>query len=287
MTLIFILIALGLDFFLANLERYRNYSWFTALFYFLEKRLAHYKYWDGSLGLLGLLTIPVLALFLIISALNYWSSIAEGVFTLVVLIYCLAPETLDDRLDQYITAVEDDDADNISSLTDELIDATVISDEDDNETAIIKSVFIEAHKRSFAVIFWFLILGVVGALLYRLVNELNDEMHELRGGFADSTHVLLNILEWPSSRVMVIALALGGSLSHAFSAWNQSEQLSLDVNNQVLSDAGIGALQYLPEMDVPEREKSYWIDELKSLINRTLIICLAVLGIMTLSGKLG
>ena len=86
---------------------------------------------------------------------------------------------------------------------------------------------------------------------------------------------------------MIIALALGGSLTHAFSAWRQSEQFSFDVNNQVLSDAGIGALQYMPEIDVPDREKSYWIGELKSLINRTLIICLAVLGIMTLSGKLG
>jgi len=237
--------------------------------------------------LLGLLAIPVLVLLLIISTLDYWSSIIEGVFTLLILIYCLAPEELDDRLDQYITAVEEDDADNVSSLTDELIDGTVISDEDGNEAAIIKSVFIEAHKRSFAVIFWFLMLGVVGALLYRLVNELNDELNDIRGGFADSTNVLLNILEWPSSRVMIIALALSGSLSHAFSAWKESEQLSFDVNNQVLSDAGIGALQYLPESDVPEREKSYWIDELKSLINRTLIICLAVLGIMTLSGKLG
>jgi membrane protein required for beta-lactamase induction len=287
MTLIFILIALGLDFFLGNLERYRSYSWFISLFYFLEKRLAHYKYWDGSFGLLGLLAIPVLVLLLITSTLDYWSSVIEGVFTLLVLIYCLAPEALDDRLDQYITAVEEDDADNVSSLTDELIDGTVISDEDGNETAIIKSVFIEAHKRSFAVIFWFLILGVVGALLYRLVNELNDELNDIRGGFADSTNVLLNILEWPSSRVMIIALALGGSLSHAFSAWKESEQLSFDVNNQVLSNAGIGALQYFPESDIPEREKSYWIDELKSLINRTLIICLAVLGIMTLSGKLG
>jgi membrane protein required for beta-lactamase induction len=287
MTLIFILIALGLDFFLGGLERYRNYSWFISLFYFLEKRLAHHKYWDGSFGLLGLLTIPILVLFLIISTLDYWSSIIEAVFTLLVLVYCLAPEALDNRLDQYITAVEEDDAENISSLTDELIDGTVISDGDDNETAIIKSVFVEAHKRSFAVIFWFLILGVVGALLYRLVNELNDEMNDIRSGFADSTNVLLNILEWPSSRVMIIALALGGSLTHAFSDWKKSDQLSFDVNNQVLSEAGLGALQYVPESNVPEREKSYWIDELKSLINRTLIICLAVLGIMTLSGKLG
>lgn len=287
MTLIFILIALGLDFFLGGLERFRNYNWFISLFYLLEKRLAHYKYWDGSIGLLALLAIPVLGLFIIISALDHWSSILEAFFVLLVLIYCLAPEALDDRLDHFISAIDEADTDSISSLSDELIDVSVIDDEDANEKAVIKSALVEAHKRSFAVIFWFLILGVVGALLYRLVDELNDEMDDIRSGFADSNNVLLNILEWPSTRIMMIGLALSGSLVDAFSKWKQSEQLSFDVNNQVLSDVGMGALRYLPEIDVPDRDKSYWIGELKSLINRTLIICLAVLGIMTLSGKLG
>ncbi|HIF50740.1 MAG TPA: hypothetical protein EYQ42_04280 [Thiotrichaceae bacterium] len=287
MPLIFILIALGFDFFLGNLERYRNYDWIISLYHFLEKRLALYKYWDGSLGLLGLLAIPVLVLLLIVAALDHWSSIAEGIFVLLVLIYCLAPESLDNRLDQYITAIDEDDEDSVSSLTEKLVDVDLTSDEDLNETAIIKSVFVEAHKRSFAVIFWFLILGVVGALLYRLVNELNEEMSDVRSGYSDSTNVLLNILEWPSSRIMIIGLGLAGSLVHAFTGWQQSEKASFDVNSQVLSDAGIGALQYIPDMEVPGREKSYWIGEVKSLINRTLIICLAVLAIMTLSGNLG
>jgi membrane protein required for beta-lactamase induction len=287
MTLIFILIALGLDFFLGGIERYRNYSWFVALFYFMEKRLAHYKIWDGTFGLLSLLAVPTLGLVGIIFALDHWSSILEGVFTLLILIYCLAPEALDDRLDHLVSSIDEEDADNISSLSDEIIDVSVIEPEDGNEIAIIKSALVEAHKRSFAVIFWFLILGVVGALLYRLVDELDKELNEIRGGFADSTNLLLNILEWPSSRIMVIGLALAGHLGDAFSGWKKSEQLSFDVNNQVLKDAGIGALQYIPEVDVAGREKSYWIDEVKSLINRTLIICLAVLGIMTLSGKLG
>jgi len=208
------------------LERFRKFIWFTSLYYWLEKRLAHYKYWDGTLGLLGLLSISISGLLIVIFLLDYWSWIAEAVFTLLVLIYCLAPEDLDNRLDQYITAVEEGNTSTVTSLTDELINETVISDEDSNEAAIIKSAFIDAHKRTFAVIFWFLILGVVGALLYRLVNELNDELTEIRSGFSDSTNVLLNILEWPSSRVMLIGLALGGSLVDALPDWGKSEHLS-------------------------------------------------------------
>ena len=287
MTLIIILIALGIDFFLGDLGRIRNFNWFISLHFWLEKRLAHFKYWDGTLGLLGLLSIVILVLLLVIQLLSFWSWIVETVFSLLVLIYCLAPEELDNQLDEYITAVDDEDASAVASLNDELINETVINDEDSNEAALIKSVFIDAHKRTFAVIFWFLIFGAAGALLYRLVDILNDELHEIRSGFSDSTNILLTILEWPSSRLMVLGLALGGNLVDALPGWGKSEHLSFEVNNQVLTDAGMGALQYLPEVEVPGREKSYWISELKSLINRTLIIWLAILGIMTLSGTLG
>lgn len=287
MTLIFILIALGLDYFLGGLERFRNFNWCVGLHYWLEKRLAHYRFWDGSLGLLVSLAIPLSALLVLVCLFDNWLWIAEAVFTLIVLIYCLAPENLDNRLDNYIAAIEGGYASTSASLADELINEKLVDEGDSDELAIIKSTIVEAHKRTFAVIFWFLILGVVGALLYRLVDELNDELHEIRSGFSDSTNVLLNILEWPSSRVMVLGLALSGHLVDALPGWGKSEHLSFEVNNEVLMNSGIGALQYMPDIEVPDREKSYWIGELKSLINRTLIIWLAILGLMTLSGNLG
>jgi len=209
------------------------------------------------------------------------------VISLVVLIYCLAPEDLDNRLDEYITAVDEDNVGAATELAGGLIDETLLSENDSDEIAIIKSSLVESHKRTFGVIFWFLILGAVGALLYRLVNQINDEFSEVRSGFADSNSILMNILEWPSSRLMVLGLALAGHLVDALPGWSKAEHLSFAVNDQVLTNAGIGALQYRSDVVVPEREKSYWIDELKSLLNRTLIIWLAILGIMTLSGTLG
>lgn len=286
MTLTIILIALGLDFFLGGLERFRNFNWFIALFYWLEKRFAQYKIWDGTFGLLIVLSIALSGLFL---ALYLFESswILKTVISLLILIYCLAPKHLDSRLDDYINALDEDDAASVASLTEELINDTVINENDSNEVAVIKSALVESHKRTFAVIFWFLILGVVGALLYRLVNELDDELNEIRSGFSDSTKILINILEWPSSRLMIFGLALAGHLVDALPGWGKSEHLSLEVNNQVLTNAGIGALQYTPYIKSSGKEKSYWISELKSLLNRTLIIWLAILGIMTLSGTLG
>jgi membrane protein required for beta-lactamase induction len=287
MTLIVILIALSLDFFLGGLERFRNFNWCTSLYYCLEKRLAQYKFWDGTFGLLIVLSVALSGLIIVLCLASSLPWIVEIVISLAVLIYCLAPEALDNRLDEYITAVDEDNVGAVTELAEDLIDETLLSENDTNEIAIIKSALVESHKRTFAVIFWFLILGAVGALLYRLVNEINDEFSEIRSDFADSNSILMNILEWPSSRLMVLGLALAGHLVDAMPGWSKSEHLSIEVNNQVLTDAGIGALQYRSDIEVPDREKSYWIDELKGLLNRTLIIWLAILGIMTLSGTLG
>ncbi|MFT5396062.1 MAG: membrane protein required for beta-lactamase induction [Gammaproteobacteria bacterium] len=287
MILIVILIALSLDFFLGGLERFRNFNWCISLYYRLEKRLAQYKFWDGTFGLLLVLSVALSALIIVLCLASSLPWIVEIVVSLIVLIYCLAPEDLDNRLDKYITAVDEGNVAAVTESAEGLIDETLLSEDDSNEIAIIKSSLVESHKRTFAVIFWFLILGAVGALLYRLVNELSDEFSEIRSGFADSTSILINILEWPSSRLMVLGLALGGHLVDAMPGWSKAEHLSIEVNNEVLTDAGIGALQYRTDIEVPDREKSYWVDELKGLLNRTLIIWLAILGLMTLSGTLG
>ena len=287
MTLIIILIALGLDYFVGGLGRFREFNWFISLHYYLEKRLAHYKYWDGTAGLIVLLVLPLLGIFLLLEFAGHYAWIVEAVLTLIVLIYCLSPENLDSRLDEYITAINADDTDAQAKLEAQLINDDLLDEDDDNELAVIKSTFIESHKRTFAVLFWFLVLGAVGALLYRLVEHLHAELKEIRSGFADSNHLLLGVLEWPSTRLMVIGLALGGNLVEALPDWKKSEHFSFEVNDDVLIKSGLGALQYLPAIAVPDRDASYWIDEIKSLINRTLIIWLAILGIMTLSGKLG
>ncbi len=286
MTLLIILTAISLDFFLSGLERFRSYQWCTILYYFLEKRLAQYKFWDGIFGLLIVLFIALSGLIVLLCFESLLPLIVQTMISLVVLIYCLSSKNLDNRLDKYISAVDKNNVDVATESAEGLMNKLLFSENDSNELAIIKSSLVESHKSTFAVIFWFLILGAVGALLYRLINEINNEISELESEFADSTARLINILEWPSSRLMQLGLAFGGQLVDAMPGWNKTEHFTIELNDKILINSGIGALQYRVDIDVPDRKKSYWIDELKRLLNRTLIIWLAILGIMTLSGAL-
>ena len=286
MILIVLLIALGLDFFLGGLERLRQFGWWTRYYYLVENKAGHFGLWAGPLGVLGVLFLPMLAIILLQLYFDYWSWFVEAIFSLVVLIYCLAPEKLDDRLDFYITAIEVENAEDRYNLEKELIHTDVANGEN-IELDVIKSTFIESQRRTFGVIFWFLLLGVPGAILYKLVCELLKELTEIRSGFTDSLVDLKRILEWPVSRLMVLGMALAGHLMDALDGWRKTEALSLDANDDVLIEGGLGALQYRDDYEPPDSSVAYWIEETKSLINRTLVIWLAIIAVMTLSGKLG
>lgn len=286
MTLILLLIALGLDFFVDGLERLRTFSWWPGYYYWAEKKLGRIRVWSGPLGVICLLLLPMAVVIGLQLYFDHYSWFLESLYTLALLIYCLSPEKLDRDLDFYISAIEEDNDAERKRLETELVCPELATDTV-GELDVIKSSLLESQQRSFAIIFWFLVLGIAGAVLYRLVSILNRELLEIRNGFADSLRDLLNILEWPSSRLTVLGMALAGHLMQALDGWRRNEALSLGVNRKVLTEGGLGALQYDAEVDVSSRGKAYWMRELKGQLNRTLIIWLAVIAIMTLSGKLG
>ena len=282
MTLIFLLIALVVDLISADLERFRKFDWFISLHHLLGERFDGNKYWDGNLALLGLLFIPLLILYFILFVFSHWSFFVESIFIVSVLVYCISPKKLLSQFDKYIISIEKGEAD-APLLAQGLINKEITNDSDDIEIAIIKSVFIESHRQILSAIFWFFILGVVGVFLYRLVEKLDDELKGTSNSLSESTSILLNILDWPSTRLFAIGLALAGNLAEAIAALRKSEVFSIETNYSLLTGIGIASLQYSPEPDVSGREKSFWLNQFKFLIIRTLVIWAVVAGIVILS----
>ena len=282
MTLIFILIALAADLLSVDLERLRKFDWLMSLYNSLNQRFVDNEYWDGNLGLLFLLSIPLLILTLALFLFSHWSFFAEAILSIFVLIYCIGPKKILNKFDKYIISIEKGETD-APSLARELITEEFENSSDNTDIAIMKSIFIESHRQIMAAIFWYFLLGIVGVFLYRLVDRLNFKLKGTAGGFSESASILLNILEWPSVRLFAIGLALAGNLTEAIAALKKSEVFSIEANHSLLTGIGIAALQYLPELDSSDREKSYWLNQFKFLIIRTLIIWIVITGIIILS----
>jgi len=285
MNLITVLLALAVESRLGDGNKYRRLDWFDRYRGWLELRLGRTACWDGVAGTLITLFIPLflpgLAAYLLVKI----HFLAAFLFSLVVLIYSLGPG-LNSLLHDYIDAL--DGHEDIRSLA--LLNK--LSDENMNTEAaqrqILNSIMIKAHENLFAVIFWFFLLGPIGALLYCLVRHLFTKYDDIHGGYADAVRDLHDILMWPSVRLYALGFALGGSLVDAFEGWRTVSGHTLDVNYKVLTASGLGALQYAPESE-PESAAGNaacigWLREAQALINRALVVWLIVIGVLTIGG---
>ena len=283
MTLIFIFITLVIDFIAVDLERFRRFNWFISLYRLLNNNYINNKFWDSSYGLLALLSIPIVLFSLVLFLLSFFPPIIEAIFILFILVYCIAPKRIFNQFNNYIISIEKDDVD--TAIDAELLINKDITDKlDTTDVAIMKSVFVETHKQILAAIFWYLMLGITGVFMYRLVEKLHDEIKNDSTSLSESTSILLSIIEWPSTRVFAIGLALAGNLVSATMALKKSDIFSLDANYSLLTSIGIGALQYSSDSDVLKGEKAYWLNQFKLLIIRTFIILIIFIAIMILSG---
>jgi len=165
----------------------------------------------------------------------------------------------------------------------------------------VGAVFGSAKRRWFGVLFWFLLLGPVGALLYRLaaIAAEGNASHLLPAGTADGARGLLAMLDWPVAQLMTFAMALVGNFDAVFGAWreNGGASFALDagflaasaracVRTELAEDAAEETESGVPAASATSADMPA-LPELRdamSLAWRILLVWLAVLALFVVAG---
>lgn len=141
-------------------------------------------------------------------------------FSLVVLLFSLGPHAFEADMEAILKApdqsgreaaaqVLSDDGETVAWRTADLGEATAYA----------------ALRRRFGVLFWFFVLGPVGALLYRLARQLgHDTSLALDAGARTNARYLANALDWLPAQLMVFTLALVGHWDAVIGAWRRWHQ---------------------------------------------------------------
>lgn len=219
MTIISILTAFILCHFVRELRHLRRFEWLGSFIRFCNDRFAKLPGWSGPLGFLviiGLLLVAAwMASTLLTSALG---QIGQFILALAVLVYTFGPRDLDIDVRKVITAEDDEQQ---KEAMENLLDGPVPQDSETCQNVAIDAVFRKALKRWFGVIFWFAVLGIYGALLYRLAVWLSGDNVELFDEQKDLFMRLCKIMEWPVAQLMTLSLAVATDFDSVYRAWRQ------------------------------------------------------------------
>ena len=280
MTLISIVLGLALVSFLGPRDRFRDYSWFDRYSNWLEMRCNSYSFWDGPAGVVLTPALPLALLLILAGWLGEISALFPWLIAMVVFVYSLGADP-SRYFNSLLAIVADNDEAGLKDLVREL----GLDPEQIDNSRIVRALLLQAHAHLFGVIFWFIILGMTGALLYALTGVMHQRYRDIHGGYSRAVADLRSILMWPSARLLALGFALSGSLEDALNGWRSVQGATLECSEEIIAASGLGAMQFRPEQD-EEQNFSNQIYALQAMINRTLIIWLTVLGLMTIANWL-
>lgn len=245
--------------------------------------------WVETLGLPGQelrvsVTVlgPVLALALALNIVEGISSWLLLLCAVPLLLYSLGRSELSSPIHEYVAAYRRND--NVAA-TEIAVSLGVEVDDDDGWWALHRGMLQAAgylgFERLFAVLFWFILLGPVGAVLYRLLAlacENQDSTSEMRHTAARA----LWLMEWPAVRVLGLSFALSGNFVGCFNHWREELLGYRRSTACVLETAIHGALNVnstdVTQEDITEKE----LEALLPLLSRTMILWLCILAIVTI-----
>ncbi len=291
------LLALLIGHTVPDLARLRDYSWFQAWLRSGAERFADTRFWQGRGALLLTIGLPVLLLAMLQWLLHdAWWGLPSFVLAAVVLFYCWGPRDLDIEVDAIQASTERDQRVNaLQHLPD---DVPVFPIKLDSAT-VVDEVFLAALSRWFGVLFWFLVLGASGALLYRLVclaAASRNYRDRLSTAQRDGVQSLQRMMNWPAAQLMTLGLALAADFDAVVTAWrdfhNQRTAGWYSPDPGYMTAAARASVDIEPESDsdsdnAPDEFAIMAMQQAMALIWRVLVVWLAVLSVFVLAGKIG
>lgn len=244
------------------------------------------------------LVSPLLLLLYFFGALFY--GVAYLLIAIVVLFFSLGPKDIGEQVDDYCAALEADDDEEIRRTAKALLERDVEGAAEQRVRDVEAAVCVQANNRLFAVIFWFVLLGPVGAWSYRVTDLIRrravfalarDESGEADAGarFSVAASTLHGWLVWIPARLTALGYALAGSFDKAIGAWREpagaSHATPREDSEHLLARVGTAALDLSAVEDESAAERGIrGATAANGLVFRLLGIWAVIIAAMTLYG---
>lgn len=289
MNFIIIVVSLLLDQVLRPLEHLRAHRWYEA-------PLARYAGSAVAAGDFAEVLAPLVPSFILAFAAGAlaWgfasvNAILGFVFGVLVLVACLGPRDLATLVSSYLKARAGDDQATAQEAARLIIEGEPPEDPQVCARAASEAVLNRAGDWLFSVVFWFALLGPLGAVLYRSADIVSVRAAADRPDtlYARAALRLKLVMNWIPLHLLALTYAVAGSFDEAMSeirkSYEDARRHFLERGDDVLARAGAAALYGVAGENADEVELMHTAVD---LIWRGVVIWMTVIGVITLLGWL-
>lgn len=282
-----------------------------AYAHFLERRFNGGEYRHGLIAWIAGVAAPALLVLVLHLVLGYIHPLLAFCFAVLVLYFLLGFRQFSHYFTEIQLALRMGELERARSLLAEWRGRTAdrLGSSDIARLAIEQGI-LSAHRHVFAPLFWFIVLGPAGAVLYRFAMAAAEhwprtagpiDPHPQFGNFARSAFMAL---DWLPARITAASFAVVGDFEDAVYCWRTQASQWADATTGILLASGAGALGIRLGLPLPETGEPGSIearpelgmgddadvDHLQSAIGlvwRALVLCLLLLALLTLATWVG
>lgn len=269
MTILVVLLGLALSHLFFPVARLRNFEPLLKPLRWARRRLAEPAW---AVAVVLVLTALITGLGLTAAVMGLFGPWAWFLLALAVFVYTLGPRDLDRDVQALLIGGNEPrylKARRVMRLR---------SDAGAPEAA--SAVFRAAEARWFGILFWFIVLGIPGALLYRLTRLSLHEpgLHPAQAGYLLR---LRQVLDWPVLVLMLCSAALVGDFDRMRQAWHRHrhESSRWRMDSEVLDEMAAAIVG-------PEDAFEQGVRSGHLLARRMLLVWLVVLSVLLILGWL-
>lgn len=244
--LVIILLALALDRWLPERGGFRIWSWYSDWAESIELRFNGGLRMHGTFAVFLAIAPILLAIFLATLILGQIANLLVILFSIAVLYMCIDLYRLGHIAQNVAVSLENGD---VQEATGQL---RKLTGKDTVETSIagvaqatVEAVLKQANTLVVSPIFWFLLLGPLGAMLQRLAAVLDRLWGHRTARFAEfgwAAARLDDVLSWVPARITALSYAVMGSFEDALHCWRRQAGMWSDISSGPLLASGLGAL---------------------------------------------
>ncbi len=300
MKLIALLIGLAIERLATRLFHLRELRWLDRIIDSGFEQAQRFTNFPALIPIVLIVLLLVLPVFIVTVALgDALLGLPYVILAVVVLFFSLGPNDIGEDVDEYCKAIKTGDESRIQTTAKALVESDVPNDLLARTRRVEEAVCVQANNRLFAVIFWFLLLGPLGAWAYRVIDLIrrravfkaarHEQVEDNTAEMRDAAVRLHGWVVWIPARLTAIGYAVAGHFDAAIGSWRAPSEQQSDTTSEysehLLARVGTAALALQEQEDEDLTERAVrGATAANRLVFRLLLIWAVIIAALTLYG---